>query len=113
MVGCDTSGQNDQAEIVEVVIIPDSATLDIGEEMDFSAVALAASGDTVRNGDLDTEWWSTDSDVFTVGSTGKATGQNAGTAFCVVEMNDEQSSGAALSKSIRFVGRDSAFIHIF
>jgi len=70
--GCDSTDANEEPQIEELIISPGSANLAVGEQMDFSAVALTTSGDTIR--DLDLQWWSTNSTVFTVESNGIATG---------------------------------------
>jgi hypothetical protein len=89
LAGCgsdETTGPQD-LQIVDIAISPDNAELEIGQELEFSAVALTATGETVDISDLDIswEWWSTDPDVFTVEPGGLATGQNEGEAWCVVE----------------------------
>lgn len=84
--GDDSTGpQNPQ--IVDIAITPDNATFAVGEQQDFSVVALTATGDTVDTADLDIElqWWSTDNDIFTVEPGGLATGHNQGEAYCMVE----------------------------
>jgi len=84
--GDDSTGpQNPQ--IVDIAITPDNATFAVGEQQDFSVVALTATGDTVDTAELDIElqWWSTDNDVFTVEPGGLATGHNQGEAYCIVE----------------------------
>lgn len=115
LVACDTNEatQDSEPEIARIAIFPDSASVETGEEVDFSVVALTASGDTVQNADLDIEWWSTDPDVFTVEDGGTATGKNSGGAYCVVEASDEAPDAALRRKAFRFVGRDSAFVHVF
>lgn len=89
LAGCssdETTGPQD-LQIVDISISPESAELEIGQELEFSAVALTATGETVDISDLDIswDWWSTDPDVFTVEPGGLATGQNEGNAWCVVE----------------------------
>ena len=76
-------------QIVDIAISPDDATIAVGEQLDFSVVALTATGDTVDTADLDIEWqwWSTDTYVFTVEPGGLATGENPGNAYCMVEAN--------------------------
>jgi hypothetical protein len=95
-------------QVHEIVIFPDSAFFEVGEQVQFSAFALTAAGDTVDTSDLDIEWdwWSTDTDVFTVEDDGTATGQNPGEAFCVIE-------ATILVGTQNFNGRDSAFVFIF
>lgn len=148
-----TGPQNPQ--IVEVAISPKNAELEVGEELEFSAFALTAAGDTVDISDLDIEWqwWSDDPDVFTVEPGGFATAQSPGEAYCIVEatievglnlnqkdvsfagfgfiskrqnripidnlelsLEDRVISGfnnISFKKSMRFTGRDSAFVMVF
>lgn len=110
LAGCDSTDTDDAPEIARVAMVPDSATMAVGESVDFSVVALTADGDTVRDADLDIEWWSTDPDVFTVTENGLATGQSSGTALCMVEATDEVAGKAAHPSAPFFVGRDSAFV---
>lgn len=116
--GCDSNGSAneedavDEPEIASVAISPDSVSIAVGEQVDFSAVALTASGDTVQDADLDVEWWSTDPAVFTVDNDGLATGQDSGKAFCMIEMSDEVTNTSIHSKGAKFVGRDSAFVFV-
>lgn len=88
--GEDSTG-NQSEQIVDIVISPEEATLDAGEELKFSAFVVTESGKKINTEDLDIEWegdwWSTDPDVFTVENSGLATGQNSGEAYCVVEIN--------------------------
>jgi hypothetical protein len=95
-------------QVHEIVIFPDSAFFEVGQQVEFSAFALTAAGDTVDTSDLDIEWewWSTDPDVFTVEDDGTATGQSSGDALCVIE-------ATILRGTQNFTGRDSAFVFIF
>lgn len=118
LAGCDSTDANEEPEIEALIIAPSSVNIAVGEQADFSAVALTASGDTIR--DLDLRWWSTDSDVFTVENDGLATGQAPGEAYCKVELADDAASTASHlragpSKTAKriFVGRDSAFVSVF
>lgn len=109
--GCD-SNENAPANLIEgIAITPDTASIGIGEQMEFTVVGLTASGDTVRDADFTLTWWSTDPSVFTVEG-GTATGQQAGTAFCKVEADDNTRNTASQTRSRRFVGRDSAFVFV-
>lgn len=102
---CDT---NDPAadEIAEIRMEPDDATMTVGETTDFSVMGVTESGDVVEDANLDFQWWSTDTTVFTVTENGVATARGEGEAFCVAESN-------ALSKAgMMFVGRDSAFVTV-
>jgi hypothetical protein len=80
----------------------------VGEQQDFSAFLISASGDTV-NEELEVEWnwYSSNPDVFTVEAGGIATGHDEGEAHCIVEASTENSKIVA---KMRFVGRDSAFV---
>lgn len=104
---CDSTDPNtSESEIAEIRIDPTSATIPVGETMDFTFVALTASGDTVRDANLDVNWWSTDTTVFTVQPGGLAFAHEAGTAFCMVE------AAEAAKASLRFTGRDSATVTV-
>jgi plastocyanin len=116
--GCDSTDANEEPEIEELVISPSSVTMAVGEQVTFSAVAVTAQNDTLR--DLDLRWWSTDSAVFTVADNGTATGQTRGSAYCKVELagdaaNSTSRRRATPSKANKriFVGRDSAFVSVF
>lgn len=109
-------------KVVDVVISPDSAEFRLGEQMQFSAFVITEDGDTIATEDLEEwegEWWSSDTDVFTVEENGLATGQESGEAFCVVEIEvgDVQIATKAgfLTKGLgaRFTGRDSAIVFVF
>ncbi len=108
--GCDkdddTEPQNDQIE--QILIIPQSASIAVGEQLEFSTVGITPDGDTVETSGLGLEWnwWSTDPDVFTVDNDGTATGQNPGEAFCVLDFAESTSR-------LKFGGRDSTFVVIF
>ncbi len=95
-------------EIVDVIISPDSASFNAGEQMEFSALALTDAGDTVNVQDLDVEWegewWSTDPNIFTVEENGIATGENPGEAFCVVEVNFADKKNFTMRKDVFFAG---------
>lgn len=124
LTGCDLIGAEDESEespITSIEISPDSVSMAVGEQVDFSIVALTASGDTVQDADLTIRWWSTDTTVFTVEEDGLATGQGAGTAYCMVEATDEAAgkrAGKTATSSHRYsplvpIGRDSAVVHMF
>jgi hypothetical protein len=108
--GCDKDDdaepQNDQIE--QILIIPQNASIAVGEQLEFSTVGVTADGDTVPTAGMGLEWnwWSTDTDVFTVDNDGVATGQNPGEAFCILDFNEATSQ-------LKFTGRDSAFLVIF
>ncbi len=88
--GCsdnDTTGpQTDQ--VSSLSIHPETASLEAGDQVDFSVVLLSATGEVLSPDDFDIEWqwWSTDPDVFTVEPGGLATGENPGEAYCMVEV---------------------------
>lgn len=107
MAACSSSSNPTVAEnqIAKIQISPDSLSISAGETASFSAFVLTASGDTLQDSGIKFQWWSTDPDIFTVENNGTATGQSAGTAFCVIET-------VAKSK-INFTGRDSAFVRVF
>jgi hypothetical protein len=108
LIGCDsTDVVTADPEIIALRIQPDSASMPVGETLDFSFVGLTATGDTVQNADVDVRWWSSDPAVFTVDETGTAVGHEEGTAYCVVELTDLSKAAAS------FTGRDSAFVFVF
>lgn len=106
LFGCDSTETDSDDGINEVRIEPQSATLSVGEEEDFSVFALSLAGDTLQDAALDFRWWSTDTTVFHVDESGLATAVGPGTAFCMVELND------AGKTAFRFTGRDSAFVTV-
>ena len=113
LAGCDSTDANEEPEIEELIISPSSVNIAVGDQADFSAVALTASGDTIR--DLELRWWSTDSAVFTVENNGTATGQSPGSAYCKVELADDAANTANHLKAAKrpFPGLDSAFVSVF
>ena len=108
--GCDkdddTEPQNNQIE--QIIILPQSASIAAGEQLEFSTAGITAAGDTVATAGLGLEWdwWSSDPDVFTVDDSGTATAQNPGEAFCILDFTE--SAG-----HLKFTGRDSAFVFVF
>lgn len=106
--GTSTDRDEEEAEVSEVVIEPQNATFEVGEQQDFSAFLISATGDTVNEDfDINWNWYSSDPDVFTVEDGGTATGHNEGEAHCIVEASTKNSKIVA---KMRFVGRDSAFV---
>lgn len=95
-------------EVMDIIISPDSAEVAVGEKVDFSAVALSATGDTIEDANL--TWISSDPDIFTVQENGTITGHSAGTAFCGIDIADNTSA----NKMAKFVpiGMDSAFVRV-
>jgi uncharacterized protein YjdB len=104
--GCDSDGTEPPPEVAEVIIAPDSAFMEVGDRVDFSAVALTADGDTIPN--LAFQWASTDPSIFTVADDGSATAQGPGTAFCGVKPADEAATKTVLVP----IGLDSAFVSV-
>lgn len=106
--GCseDNSTGPDTPQVTKISISPDEATLETGEQIDFSVLALTETGDTVDTDEIDVEWqwWSTDPDVFDVEPGGLATGHNSGEAFCVVEATVSVSHNIAEELDIRYAG---------
>lgn len=96
-IGCssDEPTGTEPPQVSEIRIFPENATLEVDEQIDFSVAALSATGDTIHIDEIDIEWqwWSSDSDVFTVEAGGLATGQNPGEAYCVVEATVSFSQG--------------------
>jgi hypothetical protein len=106
---CDTADPDINGHGVErVVIEPDSATMEVGEQLQFNAFLLTAEGDTVDPAGLNVEWnwFSTDTQVFSVIDGGLASAHSPGEEFCVVE-------ATILVGTSNFTGRDSAFVFIF
>lgn len=103
-----TGPDDDEIEVSKVVIEPQNVSFEVGEQREFSAFLISATGDTVNSEfEIDWNWYSSDPDVFTVEDGGTATGHNPGEAFCIVEAELENTKVAA---KLRFVGRDSAFV---
>jgi hypothetical protein len=108
--GCEKSDEsdplNDQIELI--VITPQSVSIGVGEQIEFSTAGITTDGDTVETSGLGLEWnwWSTDPEIFTVDNSGTAIGQSPGEAFCVLEFSESASL-------LKFTGRDSAFVMIF
>jgi hypothetical protein len=47
----DVEPQNDQID--HIIIVPRNASIPVGEQFEFSAVGLTATGDTIERADLD------------------------------------------------------------
>jgi hypothetical protein len=103
--------------VAEIFIDPGTATIPVGEIFEFSVVALDETGDTLNAAEvgIEWEWWSTDTDVFTVEQDGTARCESAGEAFCVVEYQIPFNANNVSETAARmnFTGRDSAFVHVF
>lgn len=104
----------DEIEVAEIVIEPENATFEVGEEHEFSVFLISSEGDIVNDQfDVEWNWYSSDPDVFTVEPGGMAYGHDSGEAFCIVEaVEAELASGAKLKAKSAFVGRDSAFVTV-
>lgn len=106
-----TGSEPDELKGAEVVIKPQNASLEINEEIDFSAFVVSASGDTVNDElDINWNWRSSDPDVFTVEDDGNATGRNSGEAYCIVEASTANNK---ITAKLIPIGLDSARILIF
>jgi len=108
MVGCDSNDVETtefESEVSEIRIFPDSAILEVEDQVDFSFVALSEAGDTVRDVNFEINWWSTDSTVFKVEDDGRAIAGEPGTAYCMIEVTE-------LAKLAPFTGKDSAFVTV-
>lgn len=106
-----TGPEDDEIEIAEIVIEPQNATFEVGEQYEFSAFLISATGDTVNEEfDVGWNWYSSDPNVFTVEAGGTARGHSEGEAHCIVEASIDNNKFVG---KLRFVGRDSAFVFIF
>jgi hypothetical protein len=108
MASCSSSDPAgpDMPQVAEISIFPKEVELEVGEQVDFSVVALTVAGDTVDTDEIDIqwEWWSTNTDVFTVEPGGLATAHDTGVAFCVVEATVDISLNTAEEMDIRYAG---------
>lgn len=107
LTGCLTNNDESESQnqIASIHISPDSASIAVGSSREFTAYALNAAGDTVHNAEIQFNWWSSDTEVFTVEDNGTATGKAEGSAFCIIEI--------ATRNRAAFTGRDSAFVSVF
>ena len=114
--GCNDEDDPDlrEAQIERVSIYPEVASFAVGDQLDFSTFVITNTGDTIDTEDIDIEWewWSTDTTVFTVEEGGRATGQNPGEAYCVIEATIQEDTDAQLKALALFTGRDSAFVSV-
>lgn len=107
LVGCDSNDSGSTTnEIEKVVMLPRIAEIQVGGTREFELVPVTASGDSIRDLEMDVRWWSTDTTVFTVTEDGMATAVDTGSAFCMAEVDE-------IGKVRRFVGRDSASVIVF
>ncbi len=108
--GCssDDVAGTDGHGVVDLRIEPQEATFSAEEQEQFQALLLDADGNAVDPEGLDVtwEWWSSDTEVFTVEPGGLATGQSAGEAYCIIEVT-------VLEGTQNFNGRDTAIVFIF
>lgn len=108
LLGCDSndSGLVDD-EIAGIRMLPESVTMEPGDQAQFSIVAVTESGEEIEDHDFDLRWWSSDTEVFTVSENGIAVANEPGEAWCIAEVE-------ALQKytGVRFVGRDSAGVTV-
>lgn len=106
-----TGSEPDELEGAKVSIEPQNASLEINEQIDFSAFVISASGDTINDQlDINWNWRSSDPDVFTVENDGKALGLNSGEAYCIVEASIANNK---ITAKLVPIGLDSARILIF
>ncbi len=107
--GCsdDNPTSSKEPEVANIIISPDSVEVEVGEEIDFSAVALTAAGDTIEDANL--EWISSDPSVFTVQDNGTITGESAGTAYCGI---DVANNNTKLKAKFVPIGLDSARVRV-
>ncbi len=114
---CDSdvvTGPEDGHGVVEVVIEPPEAEIEAGSNQEFEAFLKDAQGNTVdpselEGFDIDWEWWSTDTNVFTVeqdGSAGIGAGESSGEAFCIIEVTITEGNS-------NFNGRDTTIVFVF
>ena len=115
--GCDSddvTGPEVDHGVVEVVIEPREAEIEAGNYQEFEALLKDAQGNTVDPSeldgfDIDWEWWSSDTDVFTVqqdGSAGIGAGESPGDAFCIIEVTITEGNS-------NFNGRDTSIVFVF
>lgn len=109
----DVTGADNEHGVVEVTFGIESVSLEVGEQLELTAYLLTATGDTVHpaglNREIEWEWWSTNSDVFTVeqdGRQGTISGHSEGEELCIVE-------ATILEGNSNFTGRDSLITHVF
>jgi len=114
--GDDVTGTEDIEEhgVVEVTFGQEDINLNVGDQKELSVYLLTAEGDTVDPSnlvgyDIEWEWWSTNTDVFTVlhdGRNGIVTVHDEGEEYCIVEVT-------ILEGNTNFTGRDSLRLFLF
>jgi len=113
--GDDVTGPLDGHGVVEVVVEPREAEVEVGDFQEFEALLKDAHGNTVDPSELDGfdivwEYWSTDTNVFSFfeqdGSTAIGTGEYSGEAFCIIEVTITEGIS-------NFTGRDTSLVFVF
>lgn len=114
-IGCEdnnpTESEEDELKGAEVVIEPQNVSMEVDQQVNFSAFVVSASGDTVNEEfNFQWNWYSSNPEVFTVQNNGTATGQNSGEAFCIVEAST--GNNKIVAKMVP-IGLDSARVLLF
>lgn len=114
-IGCEdnnsTESEEEELKGAEVVIEPQNVSMEVDEQVNFSAFVVSASGDTVNEDfNFQWNWYSSNPEVFTVQNNGTATGKNSGEAFCIVEASTGNSK--IVTKMVP-IGLDSARVFLF
>lgn len=114
-IGCEdnnsTESEEEELKGAEVVIEPQNVSMEVDEQVNFSAFVVSASGDTVNEDfNFQWNWYSSNTEVFTVQNNGTATGKNSGEAFCIVEASTGNSK--IVTKMVP-IGLDSARVFLF
>ncbi len=113
--GCnDVTGPEEDHGVVDILIEPQEVEMEVGDQQPFEGFLIDEQGDTIDPAEIDGfditwEWWSSDSDIFTVeqdGSAGTGTGEGEGEAFCILEVTITDGSS-------NFGGRDSSLVRLF
>ena len=109
-VGCgdDVTGPEDAPQIDRVVISPENVELEVGEQEGFTFELLTEAGEPIDTEglDIESEWVSTDDEVFTVDEGGTAIGQSSGEEFCIIDVTVDKGDS-------NFSGRDSTIVFVF
>jgi len=116
--GCstdDVTGPENGHGVVEIVIMPPEAEVDVGDFQEFEAFLIDSQGNTIDPSeldgfDIDWEYWSTDTNVFSFfeqdGSVGIGAGESSGEAFCIIEVTITEGNS-------NFTGRDTSLVFVF